>query len=406
MRPFARPALVALLSLSLMPDARAFVHLGGHWPTEDGPVEYYISPQGSDDIADDSEIQAVKYSFRSWDCTQCDDGKYNAIQFVYKGEGPNEAADDDKSSVFWLETAEEWQSQIGADISSTLGVTQHYEGGEGVAYAESDIAFNGTHTWSTDEGASATDVESVSLHETGHFAGLGHPCTGTTEDTCLPVEQAVMYPTYPGGLYRTVLSDDKAGICALYTGRKDACEGKKRLKEACEMDCECESGLYCVPDGEARMCSRPCTTSNASCPKGTGCVIGADGDGDRGFCLRVGTDNKKLDGMVCSRDAECAAGVCRRNTVLNKNVCFTACSADTDCQHGFACRGGSCVLPNAGSGVTCPDESPEPDPLFPLPPGCGGCQQSPEGSVLWALGLVALWRRRRAQPTFNRPHHP
>lgn len=378
MRRTTLPLIASFLGVAL--NAQAYVLLGGKWPTEDGPVEYHVSSRGSDDIPDDSDTRAVEYSFRSWECVLCGD-----VQFRNVGDGPNEVARDGINAVFWLETAAEWQSQTGSSLQSTLGVTFHHDT---ATYSEADIAFNGAgHDWSTNENFSATDVESVSVHETGHFAGLGHPCTDPSESDCLGPNESVMTPAYPGGDARALLDDDKNGLCAVYTTPKSQCSGFKRLKETCEKDCECEPGLLCVPDGATRMCSRSCGTDRPACPKGTGCALGADGAGNVGVCLRNQEEGRLIDGAVCTRDQECSSASCTRSPTLNKLVCVRSCANDGQCATGYVCRENVCLLPTAGGGVPCPKEDEKPSCL-----GCG--LSGPDGAV-WVALAVLLARRRR-----------
>ena len=73
---------------------------------------------------------------------------------------------------------------------------------------ECDCVFNANHTWST---AAVTpfgqsDVQTVMLHEFGHYLSLGHSSPPT-----------VMQPTVPSGAQRRVLTiDDINGIKAIY----------------------------------------------------------------------------------------------------------------------------------------------------------------------------------------------
>ncbi|MBI5496915.1 MAG: matrixin family metalloprotease [Deltaproteobacteria bacterium] len=379
---------VVALALLLPAQAHAFKLLGGHWAVEEGPVEYTVSATGSDNIADDSDTQAIIRSFQTWECVLCSN-----VQFRYMGDGPNEVATDGKNAMFFLEDATAWQDQTGASLDVTLGVTIHFDL---ETYSEADIAFNGAgFDWSTDEQITNVDVESVSLHETGHFAGLGHPCTDEAETDCLPDNVAIMAPAWSGGNARTPLDDDTAGLCAVYTTPKTACSGKKRLKEECERDCDCETGLLCVPDGDKRMCSRPCGTGLLACPRGTGCVLGLDGQGDRGLCLRNPEGStQRMDGASCSRDLECVAGSCRRSGVLNRNVCAHSCNADDQCSPGYRCSDNLCLIPSAGEGVPCPPDTEE-RPRF-LPPGCVCRATGPEALGVW-VAVLLMWRRRIRQ---------
>ena len=72
---------------------------------------------------------------------------------------------------------------------------------------EADMVFNTHHTWSTASitPTGAIDVETVALHEFGHWLSLGHSL----------VEDAVMWHIYKG-TQRTLHSDDIAGITYIY----------------------------------------------------------------------------------------------------------------------------------------------------------------------------------------------
>jgi hypothetical protein len=90
---------------------------------------------------------------------------------------------------------------------------------------ESDIFFNEAFRWSVsaDGQAGRFDLESVALHEIGHFSGLGHSALGETEMVgggrrVLAADSALFPIAFEAGTVfgRSLSDDDEAGISSLY----------------------------------------------------------------------------------------------------------------------------------------------------------------------------------------------
>lgn len=98
--------------------------------------------------------------------------------------------------------------------SSTLAVTYTCYQGENTIDADIEIDTNHWGSaWRTDGSGSCAsskvDLETVMLHESGHFIGLGHP----SANNCQPCP--VMNASY-GGVQRNACADDQAGAKSLY----------------------------------------------------------------------------------------------------------------------------------------------------------------------------------------------
>jgi hypothetical protein len=102
-----------------------------------------------------------------------------------------------------------WSSTYFSEGDKTLAQTTYwYYYPSGDIY-EGDCVFNDRNSWSTaaTTPAGQFDVESVMLHEFGHYLSLDHSS----------VPAAVMWPTIGSGVQkRTLNADDIAGIIAIY----------------------------------------------------------------------------------------------------------------------------------------------------------------------------------------------
>lgn len=391
------PRLTVLLVLSLTFISSQLwaykVIEGPKWDLEEGPIGYFVDPAGSEDITDGSDVEAVKQGFQNWQCVLC-----SSIQFRYDGDNPAPVATGDgQNSVGWAETEEAWPFGPGTLSASVLGICA---GGGGPN--EADIAFNGAdHTWSTTDPVSGdADVGSIAIHEEGHFLGLDHPCTDESETDCLPTEQAVMNPIYPGGIWRTPNEDDQAGVCALYPPGKDSCDEGKVIGSKCEKNCECEPGLQCIMGlDDQRYCSRSCRGDETKCPRGMACMLAARPTGGQGgpapgACVMYEDASDFPASMACERDTQCRSRNCGLVPALGRTACVQSCASVDQCDDGYVCRDMRCVKPTPDRGVPCPEEPVE-------EPGCG-CQSAAGPGAIPALFLLlplfvgGLLRRRKS----------
>lgn len=385
-----RPCIagLALLLVALPASAYKVIQEGKKWDLALGPVGYKVDPAGSEDIPDDSENAAIARSFLNWQCVYCGSA-YNGLKFYFDADVPDRVvAADGNNAIFWIENEADWPLGPGTYSASILGVNTNGGGPD-----DSDVIFNGiAYVWSTDDPMTGdADVESIAIHELGHFIGLDHPCEDEANpDTCIPADRTVMYPMWDGSLVRTPRQDDVDGTCYMYPASKSWCDGVKVVGEKCEKDCDCEEGARCLlgETGE-RFCSWTCESEQARCPRNMKCVLGPKSNPDGpapGVCMRILDVSNLPPAAICDRPTQCASDNCSVVPALGTWVCVQPCTSDGQCPSGWSCNASRCVM--ADRGVPCPD--PDDDK------GCGCSAIGGAASLfgLLLLGGLALLRRR------------
>jgi len=347
-------APLGLLVASL--PVHAYQLIGATWNTERGPSEYALHPDGSDDITDGSDLEAVRQAFENWSCIEGSRFRFRERTDV---EGvKSDSLSDGINSVFWDETNE---FALGP---ATLGVNIG-NGGQGQARNAAVIIFNGyDHTWSTDDAGSAVDVGSIAIHEIGHWLGLAHACTDMSESNCSPIDEAVMTPAYTSGTYREPFADDINGLLEMYAqdpSDNSTCEGPFRIGEYCACDAECANGLSCVPQEDgSQVCAKQCDSENTgACGPGFNCVLGQRPDDNSpapGACRAQVAGTAAPPGTACVNDGySCGQFDCTSSGAAGGGrVCFQGCLEDSDCPDGYACTGIQCLLDTDALSVTCP----------------------------------------------------
>jgi hypothetical protein len=160
-------------------------------------VIFMLNSNGSADIGDGSDLNAVRDALDEWSGLAASD-----FQYVDGGTTASSGfnGSDGQNTFFWAEG--------GGIPNSQLGVANITFNGTTGRIIDTDIRLNGEDwTWVTsgNPGSGEADVASVATHELGHAAGLGHvPSLGST-----------MYP-YSGVGDATLSTDDIAGVSTIY----------------------------------------------------------------------------------------------------------------------------------------------------------------------------------------------
>jgi hypothetical protein len=222
LRGFAPTVIVVLIAtLTLAQPAQAYlkfgIRVGGRSVTlkwAQTPVRYFVSANTAvPGVSVGNFEAAVGRAFSTWQAVPT-----SSIAYQYGGLTGARPGEDDGTSTLGFES----HPELDRVLASTSFLVDRTNG----ALLESDIFFNTTFDWSVASGGETGrfDVESIALHEIGHFSGLGHSALGETElreggGRRVLSAEAVMFPiAFAAGSVasRALKADDIAGISDLY----------------------------------------------------------------------------------------------------------------------------------------------------------------------------------------------
>lgn len=210
---------VVLLVLGFAAETQAYlkfgVNVGGRqmplvWRSSSVP--YFISSTSVPNVSVAQFQSAISNAFSTWERVPS-----ATIAYRFAGLTANVPGEDDgRSTLGFL-----YEPELDRVLAQTSFLIDDVTG----ELLESDIFFNSAVPWSTATSGDPArwDLESIAVHEIGHFSGLGHSAIGETEmgpnGRRMLSSGAVMFPIAlnPGNIaLRTLQADDVAGISDLY----------------------------------------------------------------------------------------------------------------------------------------------------------------------------------------------
>ena len=192
-----------------------FEILQGKWPDADIPVNYNINPTTNrpGQLSADQSRQAVINGFNTWEAVPTSSIAFNNAGDTGRVSGADVCGPPDFfNDITW--------GVADSHDPSTLAVTHDcfFTTPDPDEFLDADIELDIDHfgeLWRVDGSGSCAsglfDLETVMLHEEGHFLGLGHPSANPCVDGGCPVMNA-----FYNGVRRTLCADDINGVTSLY----------------------------------------------------------------------------------------------------------------------------------------------------------------------------------------------
>lgn len=217
---FAAALLGSVLALVSVAPAHGYLKIGTrvdsrtvtiNWTGR--PVRYFVSDRGGADVSAAQLRQAAERAFATWQAVPT-----ASVTFEFAGFTRAEPLEEDGTNTLGFIS----RPELDRVLASTNFLIDTRNGD----ILESDIFFNSTFPWSVSESGEPGrfDLQSIALHEAGHFLGLAHSALGETElrpsgGRRVLAAEAVMFPIAfsPGNIQgRELMPDDIAGVSDLY----------------------------------------------------------------------------------------------------------------------------------------------------------------------------------------------
>lgn len=310
---------------------------GHRWSNQDIPVPYCISANATNTNRSAAQQRAaVTAAIDSWragvglSCTT-----YNATAQPAANCNAVQNSQDGQNNIFWENNWNQGSGTIGVTWSQFFGncgnVTDDLGNFHNLQCSlDADIEFNDVHFF-WDSAGNDTDIQSISVHEYGHFIGLDH-CNDN--GTC-QIGTGVMYAAYPGGMIRQPTNDDVQGGCGLYPGTPGG------LHWPCAGNNDCSAAPICVNPGPAGYCTQTC----GNCPAGYICDTNPQ-NAAQTVCLVDDGLNRDLCEVcqagfpdACANNGECFTGIPETNVGRCAIPCPNPAAPQGGCPNLYDCYG-------------------------------------------------------------------